>query len=81
LEDADDAFYVRGDLNARRHATVTERLTLKIAQVEDVIAAAEPSIDTTPLRDRSYVTRRWAEHNPRRPPRPAAYGVERDPPH
>jgi hypothetical protein len=27
-----------------------------------VIAAAEPSINTTPLRDRSYVTRRWAEH-------------------
>jgi hypothetical protein len=64
LEDADDAFYVRGDLDARRHARITEKLTLKITQTEDAIAAAEPTLDTTRLRDRDYVAQRWTEHAP-----------------
>jgi hypothetical protein len=64
LEDADDARYVRGDLDSRRHAVIVEKLTIKIKQVEDALATAEPRIDTTPLRDRSYVTARWGQHTP-----------------
>jgi hypothetical protein len=88
LEDADDAFDVRGNLDARRHARITEKLTLKVTQTEDAIATAEPTLDTTRLRDRDYVARRWAAHAPpvaghysvwpgarftsRKPPDPAA---------
>jgi site-specific DNA recombinase len=64
LDDVDDAYYVRGDLDARRHAHITNKLTRKIAQTEDAILAAEPVIDTTALRDRDYITQRWAEHAP-----------------
>jgi hypothetical protein len=64
LEDADDAFDVRGNLDARRHARITEKLTLKVTQTEDAIATAEPTLDTTRLRDRDYVARRWAAHAP-----------------
>jgi hypothetical protein len=59
---ADDAVYVRGDLDARRHSRIVEKLILKVGQIEGAIAAAEPAIDTTALGDSDYVTRRWAEH-------------------
>jgi site-specific DNA recombinase len=64
LDDVDDAYYVRADLDARRHALIAERLTRMIARTEDAILAAEPTIDTTPLHDRDYLTRRWSEHAP-----------------
>lgn len=64
LEDADDAFYVRGDLDARRHGLIADRLSLKIGQVQDAIQAVEPSIDTKPLLDSEYVVRRWNDHAP-----------------
>jgi hypothetical protein len=55
---------VHGDLDARRHAHITDKLARKIAQTEDAILAAEPAIDTTALRDRDYITQRWSEHAP-----------------
>ena len=59
LEDADDAFYVGGDLDARRHRLIVERLSLKIGQAQDAIVAIEPRIDTGALLDRDYVVSRW----------------------
>jgi site-specific DNA recombinase len=64
LADADDAFFVRGELDVRRHTRVSERLGLKIAQTEATLATAEPTINTTLLRDRDYVTQRWSQHAP-----------------
>ena len=64
LEDADDAYYVRGDLDARRHRLIVERLSFKIGQAQDAIVAVEPRIETGALLDRDYVVRRWEEHAP-----------------
>ena len=62
LEDADDALYVRGDLDSRRHALIVERFSIKIAQTQDALSAIEPRIDTRRLLDRDYAIRRWNEH-------------------
>ena len=62
LEDADDALYVRGDLDSRRHALIIERLSIKIAQTQDALTAIEPRIDTRGLLDRDYAITRWNEH-------------------
>jgi hypothetical protein len=62
LQDADDAFYVRGDLDASRHTVIVERLAVKMHQIEDAVRVAEPVFNTAPLRDRDYIKRRWDEH-------------------
>jgi hypothetical protein len=59
LRDADDAYYVRRDLDGRRHGLIVDKLTLHIGQLERAVLAAEPELDTVPMRDRDFATRRW----------------------
>jgi hypothetical protein len=69
LDDADVAHYVRGDLDGRRHATVTTELTGLITDTEAALAEADPCVDTTPLDDAAYVEQMWHQ---------ATYDARRD---
>ncbi len=59
LGDADTAHYVRGDLDAARHANVAKKLTNQIARLEAALAETEPHLDITPLDDRAHIAERW----------------------
>lgn len=80
LEEADDAFDVRGDLDARRHARITEKLTLKITQTEDAIAAAEPTPRHHPVARSRLRRPTMGRARPRRSQGTAPSGLERDSP-
>ncbi|HEY8827357.1 MAG TPA: recombinase family protein [Jatrophihabitantaceae bacterium] len=59
LDDADTDHYVRGDLDAGRHATVANKLTRRMMQVEAALGETEPRIDATPLDDPDYIAQHW----------------------
>lgn len=68
LADADDARYVRGDLDAARHARVASTLIRRIARVQAALADTQPRINTAPLDDPGYVSELWnrSSHDERR---------------
>jgi site-specific DNA recombinase len=64
VADADDAFYVRADLDAVRHARVMRSLARHVAETEAKLAEIEPVIDTGALSDPEFVARQWSNEAP-----------------
>jgi site-specific DNA recombinase len=64
LADADEARYVRGDLDQDRHAKVITKLTRQITKIESELADAETTLDTTPLDDANWILRHWQAEAP-----------------